>query len=113
MATTLQCPIDDCSYTTAEMDVTLAVEVLKIHSLQHTHTAAPTAAATTQSAAKLHKPDRPSVDLGISEAQWDFFSDEWRIFKLRANIDATVAKLELRAACSTHLIILNTIHCHI
>ena len=107
MSTSLKCPIDGCTYASEQLEPALAVEMLKMHSVQHTPTppvaSAPTTPNAPHSATKLRKPERPTVDLGISEAQWDFFADEWRIFKLRADTDAAVAKLELRAACSSEL----------
>ena len=52
----------------------------------------------------IKKPDRPSVDIEISETQWAFFLDEWATYKTQAHLsrDADVIT-ELRSCCSSDL----------
>ena len=65
----VNCPVTGCDYTTDDVDNTVVVELLKLHALSH-------APAPTHKPSNLKKPDRPEVDLGISDAQWSFFNNE-------------------------------------
>ena len=101
----LRCPIDDCEYTTDDVTEQSAIELLKLHSIQHRNLLPQPPAPTSAPTAPVHckKPDRPTIDLGASESQWDFFVDEWAIYKRRSGVSDDDAKLELRAACSLEL----------
>ena len=92
----VNCPVTGCDYTTDDVDNTVVVELLKLHALSH-------APAPTHKPSNLKKPDRPEVDLGISDAQWSFFNNEWDIYKKRAGLEGDDLKLELRAACTVDL----------
>lgn len=59
---------------------------------------------TRNDSVNTKKPDRPVISLNMSEAQWSFFLDEWRIYKNQANIitDAQIVP-ELRSCCTIEL----------
>ena len=71
------------------------VELLKLHQ-ENVH-------RTHQALNKCKKPERPEVSLDISESQFAFFKEEWRIYKSRCGLSTAEVTLELRASCSTEL----------
>ena len=96
------CTFAGCDYTQESDTVANAVLLLQIHAIAHQQASAPqpTQPPTATSSSIVKKPDRPSIDLNSSEAQYEFFKDEWRIYKLRANVTSDNDKrLVLRAAC--------------
>ena len=47
------------------------------------------------------KPDRPLLEQGIDDAQWQFFTEEWKLYKQMANLTvARIINTELRSCCS-------------
>ena len=62
-----------------------------------------TANNTQATRSRLKGPERPDVDLGFSETQWEFFKDEWGQYKRRAVLRADQINDELRACCSKEL----------
>ena len=52
---------------------------------------------------RIKAPERPQIDLGSSETQWAFFSDEWELYKRRASLKPEHLTDELRACCSLEL----------
>ena len=50
------------------------------------------------------KPDRPTLDQGIDDSQWHFFTEEWKLYKRMSNLtDANDIVDELRSSCSREL----------
>ena len=49
------------------------------------------------------KPDRPSLNQGVDDAQWQFFVEEWNLYKRMANLQDEHIGDELRLCCSREL----------
>lgn len=60
--------------------------------------------SATGSQPNTKKPDRPTLDQGMSETDWLFFIDEWKRYKTQANLSSSSHILpELRNCCSMEL----------
>ena len=84
------------------MTVELTQEALQ-QLLQGAVTAAIQASHVTGAQTRTKHAERPEVDVGYSESQWDFFVDEWRTYKRRTALPADKIVDELRASCSKEL----------
>ena len=94
----VNCPVTGCDYVTQDLSEALTLKCLDLHA------AADHAGPTpTKSNNKCKKPDRPEVSLDITESQYAFFKEEWRIYKTRCGLQPEEITLELRAACTTEL----------
>ena len=70
----INCPFPDCTYKTADVGEQLASTLLSTHSLVHS---LPTLQAPPISA-KLEKVRRPSVSLGGTNEEWEYFLTRWK-----------------------------------
>ena len=71
--------------------------------IQGAVTAAVQATAQSQPTTRVKHADRPEVDVGCSESQWTFFTDEWKSYKRRTGLSDARAVDELRASCTKEL----------
>ena len=53
--------------------------------------------------ANLKRAERPEIDIGANESQWEFFVDEWNSYKRRTGLLPVEEVDELRASCSKEL----------
>lgn len=74
----LKCPAPSCTYVTDDLEVSSAVEVLKLHvSLSHGNTCKP------------EKPKRPSLEMSgevVENGAWQAFKHQFATYKSLANI---------------------------
>jgi hypothetical protein len=89
-----KCPFTDCVYTTGEVDVAIAVELLKIHGLSH---------VASPSAAKVEKVHRPSISSGTSAADWNYFETRWKEYVDATNISGKTCIIQLIECCDEEL----------
>ena len=75
----IQCPIQDCTYATEDVDPAIAAALLTIHNNAHTSATVTGAAAPTRQRAP--KIDRPKISRGSSEEVWNSFTTRWSLFK--------------------------------
>ncbi len=90
----IECPFPDCSYTTGNVEASVAVELLKIHGLSH---------AAPQNAAKVDKVSRPSISSGISAADWNYFETRWTEYVEATNIKGKTLIIQLLECCDEQL----------
>ena len=76
---TIKCPVLDCEYETAEVTEVVAIALLNAHVTIHDKAAAavPTMPPISDRGPKL---ERPKVDIGISEEEWNMFHRRWELF---------------------------------
>ena len=71
--TAMECPVGGCQYVTPEYEATVAVDILKIHSLEHS--AQPV--TQTQVKPRAEKVPRPQIKIGIGQAKFSYFKNRW------------------------------------
>ena len=76
---TIKCPVPDCEYETGEATEAVAVALLNAHVTIHNKAVAavPTTPPISDRGPKL---ERPKVDIGISEEEWNMFYRRWELF---------------------------------
>ena len=79
----LQCPLPGCSYAIPEISATVACALLAAHTQVHT-SASIVGAANHSSGLKL---ERPKVDVGINEEEWNFFTRRFDAFVIGSNLN--------------------------
>jgi Fe-S-cluster containining protein len=80
-------------------DLVKSIEVLA-SALATQQTARPTQPINNQ--VRPERPERPRIDLNSTEGKWEFFKNEWALYKRRASLPASCPE-ELRACCSEEL----------
>ena len=99
--TTIQCPVGGCQFVTPEFEVTDALELLKIHSLEHSIQPPQVGGQAVSVKPRAEKVPRPKIKLGVSQDEFSYFQDEWTSYKRSCDItDETVTRDQLRAAFS-------------
>ena len=85
----IECPFPNCQYKTADVGEQLASTLLTTHSLVHT---LPNPQPTS---AKLEKVRRPSIALGGTNEEWEYFLTRWKEYctATRCNGHDRVAQL--------------------
>ena len=94
----VQCPFPDCTYETGSTDVGLSTAQLNIHALTHAQ-----ARSTVDVRQKPPKIDRPTIDRGMSEEDWNLFVKKWSLFKNGTNIPAGQVTTQLWQCCERQL----------
>lgn len=79
------CPLPDCDFETEDLDATVVVVVLQIH------------ASTHQSGNPVRGPklDRPRINTGANQEEWNTFLRRWENFRVGSNIPDDVASVQL------------------
>ena len=91
----LKCPIEGCTYETADVDVVGAAALLSVHGSIHSQTAAPS---------KTKSPDRPEISEDSSDSDWSLFTFEWLRYKRATNTSsASRIRDELLNCCKPSL----------
>ena len=86
----LQCPVEGCVYCTPNVSEQVACTLLNTHATVHMKSN--TAATGPQRGPKL---ERPIVDIGVNQEEWNVFQRRWDVFVQGSSLDP--------AACSTQL----------
>ena len=87
----LECPIPGCSYKTPESSETVACALLTAHTPVHTSVSA-MATSTRNHGPKL---DRPKVDVGINQEEWNIFIRRWDAFVIGSGLDPDASSSQL------------------
>lgn len=85
----LKCPIPECLYETPESSETVACALLAAHTPLHMTTALIPAVQHAGKMSVSHGPklDRPKVDVGINQEEWNIFARRWDAFVAGSGID--------------------------
>ena len=88
---TLECPIPGCGYKTPASSETVACALLTAHTPIHT------SASVATMVARNHGPklDRPKVNVGINQEEWNIFIRRWDAFVIGSGLDADVCSSQL------------------
>ena len=86
----VSCPVDDCPFKTEDVDVTVVVVLLNIHSLKHQ-----TAVSNEKIRITGPKLERPHIDIGVDTETWNSFISRWDTFQHYSGIDETSAPAQL------------------
>ena len=105
----LKCGAQGCSYVTEEMPVEIAWGMLQIHRQDYhgqqgggAEGGQPPRPAAPSKTSK--KPDRPFLDMDMSEGEWGIFVDGWDRYKrMTALVETEGIRDELRECCSKQL----------
>ena len=87
--TSLKCPIPGCLYETPESSEKVACALLAAHSPVHT------TIAQTGNTSRGPKLDRPTVDVGINQEQWNIFVRRWDAFTAGSGLDPSSCSSQL------------------
>ena len=74
----LECPIEGCIYTTADVEAVGAAALLSVHGSVHSQAAA--------SPSSTKSPERPELSEESSDSDWSLFKFEWQRYKRATNI---------------------------
>ena len=94
----LPCTAPDCAVETQEGTLAEMIQLLTLHT-QVAHGRG-TAAASSQKAPPI---TRPKVESGISEENWQVFTQRWELFKNGASLDARHVNSQLFDCCEDSL----------
>lgn len=84
MTTKMDCPIEDCSYSTGDQTEPVAIAYLNAHMYAHMQpTKQQPAASVVRSGPRL---DRPTIETGVSMEEWNMFERRWKIYKEGSHI---------------------------
>ena len=92
----VDCPLQDCQYSTGNVDPSVAVELLKLHGLSHT-------ANQGTSAAKVKKVNRPTISNGVTLAEWNYFLTRWSGYVEATGISGKTLIIQLLECCDEQL----------
>ena len=81
----IKCPIIGCSYETTDCSEAIACVLLTAHTPQHT-------AKLPATGPKL---DRPRIDTGITQEEWNIFKLRWDVFVDGSGFDPTASSSQL------------------
>ena len=91
----LNCPIDGCTYATADIDAAQAIALFTVHGYSH----APGAGQQ----AKPDKLSRPKVSKESTSEDWEYFIIRWDAYKTATHIVDREATLQLLECCEDSL----------
>ena len=91
--TSIKCPIPGCTYETPESSETVACALLAAHTPLHMN--APLRATADISATRGPKLDRPKVDVGVTQEEWNIFTRRWDIFVVGSGLDPEASSSQL------------------
>lgn len=106
--TILKCP--RCEYATDDLDVAVAVELLKIHGGEHPPATTPAPQNGTPPAAPVprapaERARRPSLESGITLERWTYFTARWTRYKRLSDIHADLVPAHLLECCEEDLLL--------
>jgi len=91
----VQCPIEGCSYTTADLDSAIVAALLTTHALSHSST--PVAAVPPE------KVKRPSISAAGSSEDWSYFQSRWNEYTRATKLSGTDKVIQLLECCDEAL----------
>ena len=97
----IQCPIQDCTYATDDVDPAIAAALLTIHN--NAHISAPVTGAAAPTRQRAPKIERPKISRGSSEEVWNSFTTRWSLFKRGTYLSAGETVQHLFQCCDDDL----------
>ena len=88
------CSVPDFDFQTADVSEQLAIALLSNHGLAH-QTPSLTPATNSAPIPRGPKLERPKVDVGITDEQWNIFLRRWEVFRTGSGIDDESAPSQL------------------
>ena len=89
----VKCSVPDCEFASDDVSEALAIALLSNHALAHQ---LPSTNGTRVSAPSTGpKLERPKVDVGITDEEWNVFIRRWNVFKDGSLIDDASAPAQL------------------
>ena len=88
------CSVPDCEFQTDDVSEQLAIALLTNHGLAH-QTPSPAPATNPAPVPLGPKLERPKVDVGITDEQWNIFLRRWEVFRTGSGIDDESAPSQL------------------
>jgi hypothetical protein len=88
------CSVPDCEFQTDDVSEQLAIALLTNHGLAH-QTPSPAPATNPAPVPRGPKLERPKVDVGITDEQWNIFLRRWEVFRTGSGIDDESAPSQL------------------
>ena len=93
----LNCPVTSCAYKTEDVDATVGIQLLQMHtSIEH-------ASTTSTHTARAPKIDRPIIAASSSEEAWNTFNTKWGMFKKAYGVTGADAVQQLFHCCEVEL----------
>ena len=96
----LQCPIDSCTYETADVEAVAAAALINLHAVVHQ---SPSPAATPPQQPRGPKLERPRIKLNASCEEWNAFIRRWDTFRIGSGITDASATGQLLECTSEDL----------
>ena len=69
----IECPIGGCQFVTPEFEATVAMDLLKIHSLEHSIQPVQHGGQAVPTKPRAEKVPRPHIKLGIGQVEFSYF----------------------------------------
>ena len=109
MAFKLDCPITTCDFVTTEVrTIEVALQLLKLHTIEHESTVTASASTASASASASSTPrgpklERPKTKLNSSPEEWNAFLRRWEAYRKGSNISDACAPGQLLECTSQEL----------
>ena len=87
----VECPVTSCNFTTADLGEDLVKTLLNIH-FQDAHPTPQSTPAATNAAEKIK---RPSIEVGGTAADWNYFVTRWNEYVEATNVTGKARVLQL------------------
>ena len=91
--TMINCPLDNCTYATPDVDADVTVSLLNLHNNVHIN------ANISSSKPKLLKMDRPCIGRNCNEVVWNTFLQKLTMLKDSKEISETEKLCQLYQCC--------------
>ena len=95
----VDCPIEDCTYSTPDLDAIIVAALLTTHATTH---AAPTT-GTRGAAARVEKVKRPTISSAGSSEDWKYFLSRWADYVAATRVTGADGILQLLECCDEQL----------
>ena len=96
----IACPIEGCTFSTGDVSEAVAVALLNTHAISHSNSSSSARNTTVSTGPKLN---RPKVEMGITQEEWNLFQRRWIVFQSGSNISDSAAALQLFQCASEEL----------
>ena len=81
----LRCPVDNCDFVTQSTEPAAAATILTIHATAAHGTGG--GAGGRENGSQGKKPERPTIDVDVSENDWSLFVDSWDRYKRMSSVN--------------------------
>ena len=94
----VQCPIAGCDYVTPNLDASIVAALITAHATAHAPAAPQHAAAT-----KVEKVRRPTIAIGGSTEDWQYFTTRWKEYVSATKLTGADVVIQLLECCDEPL----------